>query len=126
MTILSCRILLTAYRQRNQIQVLNVNTQNSRQRDQSAKLKSGFFVLVAMVVFYQAAILPASVMHAINYRFFTKEVYYVEDDLVGEIPIFLSYCLAAFNSAINPWMYCLGNGPMKKAVKSFFPCFKPR
>ena len=120
MTLLSGRIFFIAFQQSNQIHAISKRFRTG----QPSKQKSGFIVLVAMVLLYQLAYLPMTLVHTINYRWFSKEVFYLKDDVVGEFPMILGYTLAIFNSAINPWLYCLGNTQMKQAVKSLLPRMK--
>ena len=120
MTFLSGRIFFIAFHQSNQIHAISQRFRTG----QLSKQKSGFIVLVAMALMYQLAYLPMALVHTINYRWFTIEVFYLKDDVVGEFPVILGYSLAIFNSAINPWLYCLGNTQMKRAVKSLLPRMK--
>ena len=119
-SILCIRILIVAFKQSRRIKAIVANpTPNPTSTIlPSRPVKKGIVLHIVMLISLTLSLLPNSVLMTINYRFYTEEVFSVEDLVGGHMVMMILYLVAYSNCAINPWIYGLGNKELRMAIKS--------
>ena len=84
------------------------------------KHRKGVAVLATMVAYFMFSWTGFAIVYCIEFRWFTRETVY--SFRVPRLIEVLSTVLAMANSAVNPYIYGLGNSRMRRALKVLWRC----